>query len=94
MDLDGVGGDAQERPVSVGVQVFAYGGRDAAEVVACVSRGHFFEGENREYRGCVVWCGPCHEVDHLFAVEVDDAEACALFDGEGVAMASGDDVFC
>ena len=35
---------------------------------------------------------PSHHVDDLAAVQVEDAEAGALFDFEGVTMAAGDDM--
>ena len=40
----------------------------------------------------LVRSAPGHEVDDLLAVEVDDAEAVAGFDVEGVAVCGGDDV--
>jgi hypothetical protein len=34
----------------------------------------------------VVWQGPCHEIDYLLSMEIDDPEMRRRFDFKGVAM--------
>ena len=83
--LDHVGGELEDGLVGVGVQALADGGRGgAAERVPRVGHGEVLGG-------CFVRRAPGHEVDDLGAVEVDDAEAGAGGDFEGVAVRCGHD---